>query len=107
MFKDVIYLLTVEKVSDGAGGFVNRPGTERMVFANKKSTKYTEFYLAQQADLQAEVIFRINLFDYQDEQIIKHNDKYYSVIRAFERGDFIELTCQKRLGGLDEVLSDD
>ena len=107
VFKDVITLITVEKVSDGAGGYENKPGTKRTVFANKKSATRSEFYLAQQADLEVEVVFTIYTSEYNDEQVIEHNNQYYSVIRTFEKGDFIELTCQKRIGGLDEVLKDD
>src|SRR5690606_39832826 len=57
-----------------------------------------EFYLAQQVDLEVEAIFKIYLLDYSGEKTIKHKNDYYSVIRTFEKGDFIELTCQKRIG---------
>lgn len=107
VFKDVITLITVEQVSDGAGGYENKPGTKRTVFANKKSATRSEFYLAQQADLEVEVVFTVYLSEYNDERVIEHNNRYYSVIRTFEKGDFIELTCQRRIGGLDEVLQDD
>lgn len=104
MFKDIINLIKASKQSDGAGGYEIIKESEKQVFADKKSVKQTEFYLASQADLQAEVIFKINSLDYDDERIILHNDKYYSVIRTYSMGDYIELTCQKRLGGLDEVF---
>ena len=105
VFKDVITLLKTEKVSDGAGGYKNVATAENEVFAKKSSVKQNEFYLAQQSDLQAEVIFKISIFDYDDEKAIKHNDDYYSVIRTYEMGDFIEITCQKRIGGLDDILN--
>lgn len=104
MFKDIVTLIKTTKQSDGAGGYEHVLESEKVVFANKKSVKQTEFYLAAQADLQVESIFRISLLDYDDERILKHNEKFYSVIRTFEMGDFIELTCQRRIGGLEDVL---
>lgn len=106
MFKDILTLIKLDKISDGAGGYSYGIETERDVFANKKSAARSEFYLAQQADMQVESVFRIYLMEYQDETLARHNNQYYSVIRTYEKGDFIELTCQKRIGGLDEVLSD-
>ena len=70
VFKDVITLITVERVSDGAGGYENKPGTKRTVFANKKSATRSEFYLAQQADLEVEVVFTIYTSEYNDEQVM-------------------------------------
>lgn len=104
MFKDVIKLITTKKVSNGGGGFETVVDSQKIVFADKKSAKRTEFYLAAQADLQAETEFKISLFDYEDERIIEHEGKFYSVIRTYETGDYIEITCQKRIGGLDEVI---
>lgn len=105
VFKEVITLIKTENVSDGAGGYKKKITSERNVFANKSSVKQNEFYLAQQSDLQAEVIFKIYLSDYDDEKTIKHNDDYYSVIRTYIIGDFLEITCQKRIGGLDDILN--
>jgi len=83
------------------------PGRKEQYLPNKKSATRSEFYLAQQADLEVEVVFTVYLSEYNDERVIEHNNRYYSVIRTFEKGDFIELTCQRRIGGLDEVLQDD
>jgi SPP1 family predicted phage head-tail adaptor len=104
MFKEVLDLLTIKKESDGAGGFDAVIDNQRTVFAEKKSVRGSEFYQAAQADLRVESIFKISLFDYQDERYILHNDKYYSVVRTFETGDFVELSCERRTGSLNEVV---
>lgn len=106
MFKDIITLIDVDKVSDGAGGYQYGIKSQKNVFAFKKSASRSEFYLAQQADLEVEAIFKIYLLDYSGEKTIKHKNDYFSVIRTFEKGNFIELTCQKRIGGLDEIIND-
>lgn len=98
-------LITTKEVSDGGGGYNTVVDSKKEVFADKKSVKQTEFYMAAQADLQAEAIFRISLFDYGDERLLQHEGNYYTVIRTYEMGDYIELTCQKRIGGLDDVIN--
>jgi len=105
VFKDVVTLIMTKNVPNSGGGYKTVVDSERKVFAHKKSVKQTEFYLAYQADLEIETVFRISLLDYLDERLLRHEDTYYKVIRTFEMGDFIELTCQRRIGGLDDVLN--
>lgn len=104
MFKDVVKLIKTQEVSDGAGGYEEVFNSDKEVFADKKSVRSSEFYLAAQADMQVEAVFKLNLLDYEDERLLIHNEKVYSIIRTYEMGDYIELTCQKRIGGLDEVI---
>ena len=62
-----------------------------------------EFYTAYQSGLEAVAIFETRTEDFEDERVINHNEQYYTVIRTYEKGDFIELTCQKRQGIFEEV----
>ncbi|SFG10588.1 hypothetical protein SAMN02982927_00693 [Sporolactobacillus nakayamae] len=105
MFKDVVTLIKTRRERTKGGGFKEVIDAQRDVFAGKQSAGRTEFYMAAQADLQVEKVFKIRIMDYQDERTLLNEGACYSIIRDYEKGDFVYLTCQKRLGGLDEVLS--
>ena len=64
------------------------------IFANKKSVKRSEFYMANQAGIRADVIFEMWAADYDGEKIVEWDGKRFKVIRTYEPGeDKIELTC--------------
>ncbi|MEX3713650.1 phage head closure protein [Cytobacillus horneckiae] len=105
MFKDVIFLIKIDKEKTKSGGYKPTISSQRQIFAEKKSTKQSEFYQALQNDLEVTTIFKIHLLDYDEERVVKGlNEKYYTVIRTYELGDYIELSCQRRLGAFEEAI---
>ena len=76
---------------------------QREIFVNKKSARMSEFYIAHQSGFEATVVFQIYKDEYGDERVAKHEDKYYTIIRTYEKGDLIELTCERRKGLFEEV----
>lgn len=69
----------------------------RNVFANKKSVGRSEYYAAQHFGMKVDVIFRLRVIDYNDELIVRYDNKEYDVVRTYETStDFIELTCTRR-----------
>ncbi|MET1247652.1 hypothetical protein ABWW58_02550 [Sporolactobacillus sp. STCC-11] len=105
MFKDVVTLIKTRRDRIKGGGYKEVVDAQREVLAGKQSAGRTEFYMAAQADLQVEKVFKIRIVDYENERTLLNDGACYSIIRDYEKGDFVYLTCQKRLGGLDEVLS--
>jgi len=75
--------------------------TERVVYANKKDVRFSEFYQAQASGLRAEVIFATK--DYLGEGHLIHEGKKYRVIRVYHKGDIAELTCQSLVSESDWI----
>ena len=98
MWRDVVELLSVQRVDDGGGGFTETE-VPRSVFANRKSIRQSEFYQAHMAGLQPEIMFEVRFADYADERKLRHNGRRYNIIRTFSRNDeIIELVCQREVG---------
>lgn len=75
--------------------------TDREVFAIPRSVYKSEFYSAAQLGLHPSITFRLtNPEDYNDEKIIRHEGKSYSVIRAdwTAQRDTLDLVCEERVG---------
>jgi hypothetical protein len=53
--------------------------------------------------LELRVVFEIRIEEYSEERVVLYNDKYFTVTRVSESGDFINLTCTKRHGVFEEV----
>lgn len=67
------------------------------VFANKLSVTQTEFYAANQSDMQAEHIFEIHTFEYDGERTLEYNGDMYNVIRVYESSpEYTELTVSRK-----------
>lgn len=68
--------------------------TARMVFANKKSIRQSEFYQAMAHGLTPELMFEVNFKDYAGESKLTFNSKTYQIIRTYTKNDeIIELVC--------------
>jgi len=92
-FSDVIYLISETSTTNDIGDVIKVPN-EKMVFANKKSIRQSEFYQAQTNGLKPELTFEIYSFEYENEPKVKFNNKTYSIIRTFEKGETLELICE-------------
>lgn len=97
-WSDVITLIKTVPPTEAtnANGFAQPPEDEpsRLVFCNKKSVGYSEFYKAQQAGYKAEVKIDLYTQDYEGETLVEFEGKRYKVLRTYEsrNGEFIELT---------------
>jgi SPP1 family predicted phage head-tail adaptor len=96
---DVIYLLIPEVIEDDLGQKVPTDNyAERMIFANKYSVGAAEFYEAANSGMKPEKQFEIYSFEYNDESLLKHEDKIYSIIRVQEAGEKTRITCERDVG---------
>lgn len=95
LFKDVLELITVTPATDSEG--LPAPvKSYRKVFANAKSVRASEFYQAAAVNLRPAIVFEMMAIDYQAEQVLRFNNREYSIIRTYMTGpDRIEITCQE------------
>ena len=100
---DVITLIKTEETTTAMGGRESKVTNEKKIFAEKKSVRSNEFYQAYQSGLEVSIIFKVWATEYDDQLIIKYNDKYYTVVRTYEIGEHLEITCKRRKGLLEEA----
>lgn len=93
LFSDVVYLQTETVTKNALGDKITDP-SERMVFANKKSIKQSEFYQAQATGFKPELTFEIHISEYNGESELRYINKDYRIIRTYENGETLELTCE-------------
>lgn len=99
----MITLIKIIEERTRTGGVGSKVDEEREVFADEKSVRMTEFYTAYQSGFEARKVFKIHKEEYRDERVLLHDESYYTIIRTYVTGDFIELTCTKRQGVFEEV----
>lgn len=65
------------------------------VFVNVKSVTRNEFYTAQTAGFDPEIVFEIaDYFDYNGEPFVEYNDTLYKIIRTYRTNIALEIVCQ-------------
>ncbi len=67
--------------------------TYRKVFADKQSVRQSEFYEAKQIGLKPELMFVIRSIEYDNDERIRFKNKEYEILRTFDKGETIEITC--------------
>lgn len=92
-WKDICNLCTEVETLD-AKNRSTKTLVEKKVFCNKKSVGGREFYQATQQGIKPELIIEIYALEYDDQTHVRHNNKLYRVIRSYEKGDKVELTCE-------------
>ena len=104
MFSEVVELIEIDAdARTELGGREPMVMSKLEVFANAKSARSSEFYQAMQSGMEIVRVFEIWKEEYNEERVIKHNDKYYTVIRTYEIGDKIEISCSRRKGLFSEA----
>lgn len=96
MWREVILLgNSVETIEYGE---VIRTVKYRKVYANKKSIRQSEFYQGASAGLKPELVFEIRSVEFDNDEIVKHNEKEFTIVRTYETGENIELTVTTHRG---------
>lgn len=70
------------------------------VFANKRSVRQSEFYAASNLGLKPELVFEVHSHEFSGHTKLKHDNKEYAIIRAYDRGEVTELTVTGQVGDL-------
>lgn len=102
-----LVMVTTEK--DELNQVVEKTRTTNTVFADISSVSQTEFFSGGRIGLQPSLKATIYDFEYNDEPIVKYNDKLYSVYRTYfvNGSDRLELYLEERGGTKDEPSSND
>lgn len=94
LWRDVVDLIG-ETFTENAMGDTISTLTKRQVFANKKSVRQSEFYLAASSGLRPELMFEVRYVEYNNEDILEYNGKQYAIIRQYSKNDeIVELICE-------------
>lgn len=94
LFRDVLDLLVLEEGTNENGFPVIEVNERIQVFANKKSVRSNEFYLASQSGYKLEKMFEVRSVDYNSQTFLDYDSKRYEIIRTYDKGELIELVCQ-------------
>ena len=98
---DVAYLVAKEFIQDQYG--VQRElEKESQVFVQVSSVTASEWFEGGRSGLNPELRFTMFRYDYNGEEELKYNGKYYRIYRTYlGRNDSIELYCERRKGNAD------
>lgn len=96
MWKDVIELGNLVEVIEH--GEPIQAMEYREVYANKKSVRQSEFYQAANVGLKPELLFEVNSFEFDNDERVRYNNKVYSIIRTYDKGEITELTVTSFVG---------
>lgn len=96
MWRDVIEVGQVSETI--TSGEPIKTTTYTTVFANKKSVGQKEFYESRLAGLKPEIVFQIRSIDYAGHDRVRFDSAVYEIVRTYDKGEIIELYCQKHTG---------
>lgn len=93
---DVCYLVAE---TPGTHGLFDTPEkAERMVYCAVRSVSSADFWRAYEVGVTPTIVFDLAVpEEYQGERIIRHGAKYYRVIRTYDNGKTLEITCEEAL----------
>lgn len=94
-----------DEIELGHVSSVDTPGGERYpgkqgfvpvckAWADLRSVRREEFYKAAAAGKAAAAIFAVHPEDYHGETCLRHHGRLYDVMRTYDKGNEIELTCR-------------
>ena len=72
--------------------------TRREVLAEIESISQSEYFAAQDSDLNPEYRFRVFFADYGGEKIVEFEGERFAVYRTFRNFDRIELYTERKVG---------
>lgn len=97
MFNHELTLINVVYVSDNIGN-QNKVESKRVVLCNVNTIGRREFYEASTSDLNPEIIFTVNKYEYQKERYAEYEGVKYRIIRDYllkNEFELVELTCER------------
>ena len=79
-------------------GFSTNKVNDRVeVWAERQTANRQEYYLSQQAGIKVDVVFIVNVLDYNGQTAIEYQNVVYDVVRTYQKElDHIELSCSRR-----------
>lgn len=93
----VVNLIAVTTERD-ANGIMQPIETTHSTFARVDSVSASEFFDGGRNGLNPSLRFLVFAGDYHGEQIVEHEGLRYAVYRTYERGDSVEIYCERKGG---------
>lgn len=98
MRDSIAYLISTTIIEDDIGNQIEQE-TLKEVYCTVESISQSEYLQTFLSGLKPQIKITICWFDYSDEEIIKYNDKRYSIYRTYLRNDErIELYLTTKAG---------
>lgn len=72
--------------------------TERTVLVEVNSISRSEFFAAENAELNPEYTFTVFFGDYNGESVVKYQGNRYAIYRTYRDGDYMELYAERKVG---------
>ena len=94
---DVIQLIK-QTVTTNTYGIEEMTETERTVFCEVNSVSQSEFFAAENTEINPEYRFTVFFGDYEGEMLLAFNDDRYSIYRTYRTGDDLELYAERKVG---------
>ena len=94
---DVLILIS-QAISLDDYGNEEATETERTVFCEVDSISQSEFFAAEDTELNPEYRFTVFSGDYNGEDVCKFNNTRYAIYRTFRTGDYMELYAERKIG---------
>lgn len=103
-YKEVVYLISITTTKDSIGNIIETQ-TERKVYAKAVSIGSKEFYNATAVGLTPSVELQLRASEYNNEKLVKFNNKIYSIIRStikYKKREDVVLVLSEKSGTLDD-----
>lgn len=94
---DVINLISQTITLDQLGNEVAQE-TSRQVYCEINSIGQSEFFAAENTQLNPEYRFTVFFADYEGEEIVKYNGARFVIYRTYRTGDNLELYVERKIG---------
>ena len=94
--------LITETISRDSIGQITTTESTTELIAEVRSVSQSEYMNGKQSGISPAYVFRVSLFGYSGQTIVKYNDVKYSVYRTYETDDnYVELYAEKAIGVTD------
>jgi len=109
MFDTTVTLLQETITQDEALNEVKTYEERTVPVRQARSITRSEFYQAAAQGLKPAAVLVVFFGDYQNEQLVRWQGRYYAITRAYQRpaSDNLELTIQEQLSTIGGVDTDD
>ena len=94
---DVVTLISQASSTD-AYGYETITETEKTVFCEVESITQSEFYAAQNTELNPMYKFIVFFGEYSGQNVVKYNGSRYAIYRTYRTGDYMELYAERKIG---------
>lgn len=94
---DTIKLIAQAITLDQIGNEVAQE-TQREIYCEVNSVTQSEFFAAENTELNPEFRFTVFFADYEGEELVEYNGSRFVIYRTYRTGDNLELYVERKIG---------